>query len=374
MKDKKLRVLVVTNIPAPYMIDYLSELGKRTELTVLFEVKRAKDRDASWYGSENASFKTVFLNGIPLGNESGFSIKVIKYLSSNKFERIIIANPTTPTGIVALLYCRWFGIPFVIQSEGGFQGSGKGLKERFKKYLMEKAEYYLTGMGGENDYFLKYGATADKLKPYPFSSLTQKDLAEVRNLLSVSKAELKEALGMREEHIIISVGRFSYLEGYGKGYDILMRMAERSDKNIGFYIIGDEPTEEFKTWKEEKKLSHVHFLPFKARAELAKYYVASDVFVLLSRGDTWGLVVNEAMSYGLPVVSSDKCVAGIELVENGVNGFVVPLEDEQEIYEILSNLVCDSEKCQKLGEASLQKIGSYTIENMAEIIYNHISC
>lgn len=152
MKDKKLKVLVVTNIPAPYMIDYLSELGKRTELTVLFEVKRAKDRDASWYGNENSIFKTFFLNGIPLGNESGFSVKVIKYLSSNKFDKIIIANPTTPTGIIALLYCRWFRIPFVIQSEGGFQGSGKGLKERFKKHLMEKAEYYLTGMGGENDY------------------------------------------------------------------------------------------------------------------------------------------------------------------------------------------------------------------------------
>ena len=125
-------------------------------------------------------------------------------------------------------------------------------------------------------------------------------------------------------------------------------------------------------WKEEKQLSHVHFLPFKARSELAKYYVASDVFVLFSRGDTWGLVVNEAMSYGLPVVSSDKCVAGIELVENGVNGFVVPLEDEQQIYEILSDLVCDSEKCQKFGEASLQKIGSYTIENMAEIVFSYL--
>ena len=53
MENNQLRVLITTNIPAPYMIGYLSELGKKTDLTVLFEVRRAKDRDASWYGEEN---------------------------------------------------------------------------------------------------------------------------------------------------------------------------------------------------------------------------------------------------------------------------------------------------------------------------------
>ena len=111
---------------------------------------------------------------------------------SVRMYRIIIANPTTPTGIIALLYCRWFRIPFVIQSEGGFQGSGQGLKEKFKKYLMEKADFFLTGMGGDNDYFLRYGAKKDQLKPYPFSSLTKKDLVETRSLLSEEKHLLKQ--------------------------------------------------------------------------------------------------------------------------------------------------------------------------------------
>lgn len=372
MKEKKLRVLVTTNIPAPYMIDYLSELGKKTELTVLFEVERAKDRDASWYGNENARFKTVFLHGIPCGNEAGFSMKVVKYLSVKKFDRIIIANPTTPTGIVALLYCRWFHIPFVIQSEGGFQGSGKGLKEAFKKYLMEKAEFYLTGMGGENDYFLPYGATRERLKPYPFSSLSKKDMEDAQLLLRQDKSALRSELGMSEKHIVLSVGRFSYLGGYGKGYDILMRMAEQTDESIGFYIIGDEPTQEFLDWKKEKHLEHVHFLPFKVKNELAKYYAAADVFVILSRGDTWGLVVNEAMSYGLPVVSSDKCVAGIELVENNVNGYVLPLEEEQEIYHAISGLARDADRCRQYGQASLRKIEPYKIENMADVIYTEL--
>lgn len=370
MREKKLRVLITTNLPSPYMIDYLSELGKKTELTVLFEVNRAKDRNDSWYGNGNSNFRSVFLNGIPFGNETGFSIKVLKYLSPKLFDRIVIANPTTPTGILALLYCRWFHIPFVIQSEGGFQGNGRGFKEKFKKYIMEKACIFLTGMGGDNDYFLRYGARKSQLKPYPFSSLSEKDLIEAKNsFFTQDKLSLKQKLGIEEEHVIISVGRFSYLKGYGKGYDILMRMAEKTSKNIGFYIVGDEPTQEFIDWKNHKKLENVHFVPFKTKNQLAEYYLASDVLAILSRGDTWGLVVNEAMSYGLPVVSSDKCIAGIELIENNVNGFVLSLEDEQNIYSTLSKLVCDNERCKKFGLASLNKIESYTIENMSKKIY-----
>ncbi len=372
MNNKKLKVLLTTNIPAPYMIDYLTELGKKTELTVLFEVVKAKDRNDLWYGNENKNFKVVFLNGILCGYETGFSLKVLKYLSAKKYDRIIIADPTTPTGIVALLYCRWFRVPFIIQSEGGFRGTGKGIKERFKKYLMEKAEYYLTGMGGDNDYFLQYGATKDRLKPYPFSSLSNQDILNAKELLKTNKREHRRKLGISEQHIILSVGRFSYLKGYGKGYDILMRIAEQTENTVGFYIIGDEPTQEFLDWKNEKKLNHVHFVPFKSKYELANYYAAADVFVILSRGDTWGLVVNEAMSYGLPVVSSDKCVAGIELIQNGVNGFVVPLEDENKVFKLITELVYDEKKCIKFGQASLRKIEAYTIENMANVIYEEL--
>lgn len=372
MKNEKLRVLLTTNIPAPYMIDYVSELGKKTDLTVLFEVKKAKDRDDAWYGSESTSFRAVFLNGIPCGNEAGFSLKVLKYLSAKKYDRIIIANPTTPTGIAALLYCRWFGVPFCIQSEGGFQGDGRGFKQKFKKYIMEKADCYLTGMGGDNDYFLPYAASKDRLRPYHFTSQSQKDIEEARAAAFQDKNEAKSELGMGEAHIILSVGRFSYMEGYGKGYDILMRIAEHAEADVGFYIVGDEPTQEFLTWQREKRLNHVHFVPFKAKRELAKYYTAADVFVILSRRDTWGLVVNEAMSYGLPVVSSDQCIGGVELIENGVNGFVVPLDDEERIEKTLIGLARDKETCRRFGQAGLEKIKDYTIENMAETIYRHL--
>lgn len=373
MLDKRMKVLITTNIPSPYMIDYLNELSNYCDVTAVFEMGTAADRDNKWYGSADGAFETHFLNAKRVGNEQGFSFKALKYLKKKQYDRIIIANPTTPTGIIELLYCRWFRVPFCIQSEGGFQGSGKGIKEKFKKYLMEKAEMYLTGMGGDNDYFLMYGATKEKLRPYPFTSLRKADIDQALLRTQQDKGIYREKLGMQESKIILSVGRFSYEAGYGKGYDYLMRLAEKMSKEVGFYIVGDEPTEEFINWKKKSNLDNVHFIGFKNKQELAGYYAAADLFVLLTRGDTWGLVINEAMTYSLPIISSDKCVAGIELVKDGENGYVVSLDDEDEIMNRIENVLVDPNKLVRLGKNSYSTILSYSIENMAKQIYKALS-
>ena len=76
-------------------------------------------------------------------------------------------------------------------------------------------------------------------------------------------------------------------------------------------IVGDEPTQEFIEMKNNMKLDNIVFVGFKTKKELKDYYIAADVFCLQTRGDVWGLVVNEAMAYGLPIITTDKCVAGM---------------------------------------------------------------
>ena len=87
--------------------------------------------------------------------------------------------------------------------------------------------------------------------------------------------------------------------------------------------------------------------------------------MLPTREDIWGLVINEAMAYGLPVITTDRCVAGLELVEEGRNGYIVPVEDEQVLADKMrAALASDMEA---MGKASLEKIRPYTLENMARV-------
>ena len=85
--------------------------------------------------------------------------------------------------------------------------------------------------------------------------------------------------------------------------------------------------------------------------------------MLPTREDIWGLVINEAMAYGLPVITTDRCVAGLDLVEDGVNGYIVPVGDEKALAEKM-NLALRAD-LQAMGAVSLEKIRPYTIENMA---------
>jgi hypothetical protein len=134
-----MKVLLLTNIPAPYMLEYLKELGKKCELTVLFERAKASDRDKKWDSYKFENFEGKILKGIAFGREMALCFGVLKYLKKNKYDMVIVANPLTPMGIISILKLKRKKIPFCIQSEGGFQGSGKGLKEKFKKYIIGSA-------------------------------------------------------------------------------------------------------------------------------------------------------------------------------------------------------------------------------------------
>ena len=99
--------------------------------------------------------------------------------------------------------------------------------------------------------------------------------------------------------MILAVGQFIHR----KGFDVLLQAARTMDKNIGIYIVGGKPTEEYLQIQKENNLTQIHFEGFKTKEELAMYFKAADIFVHPTREDIWGLVINESMAYGLPVVT-----------------------------------------------------------------------
>ena len=141
-------------------------------------------------------------------------------------------------------------------------------------------------------------------------------------------------------------------------------------QDVGIYIVGDEPTEEFKKIKEVNKLDKIHYIGFKDKIELAEYYAAADIFILLTRGDVWGLVINEAMMFGLPIISSDKCIAGLEMINDAENGFIVSLNNNAEIIEKINELLFNQDIYDRIAKNNIRKAAEYTFERMVEIHIN----
>ena len=171
----------------------------------------------------------------------------------------------------------------------------------------------------------------------------------VEMLRTIIRWVAQQSLGMKSDRVVISVGQFIHR----KGFDILLNAAPAIDADV--YIIGGKPEADY----TELASSNVHFIDFMTKDELKAYYRAATVYAMPTREDIWGLVVNEALSYGLPVVSSDKCVAGLELIKPSSNGYIVPVEDSKALAEAI-NAAMDL-----YALPSYKSINNYTLENMS---------
>lgn len=357
-----MKVLFLTNIPSPYRVDFFNELGKNCDLTVVFEGKNATDRNENWQNRESFNFNFIFLNGFRIKSDQFICLSIIKILKQ-QWDKIVVCGYSSPTIMLAILYLKLKKISFYIEVDGGLIKQDSLSRYKIKKYFLSSAIGWFSSGKETTRYLVHYGADKNRVIEYQFTSLKEQDILK-QLPTEQEKKNLKKDLNLKEEKIILCVGRFSYNLGYGKGYDILMKTSEMLSKKIGIYIVGDEPTEEFVLWKNNKNLDNVNFVGFKTKEELKKYYKAADLFVLPTRGDVWGLVINEAMAMGVPVITTDKCVAGLELVENGVNGYIVPTENSEILTEKINKIF--NEDYKQMGQNSLNKIRKYTIENMGK--------
>lgn len=363
-----MKVLITTNVPSPYRVDFFNELGKYCDLTVAFQKHTSSERDKSWKNYKFDNFNAVFLKGVSIRVDQAFCFGYKKLLKNN-YDVICSMDCGTPSGAIFANYMAKKGIPFYIETDGCFyiepETFKQKLKFKIKKKFYGKAAGCFSSCLNSRKTFLSLGVEEDKIINYPFTSLFEKDLLP-SPVTDGEKEEYKKELGIKESKAVVTVGRFSYLNGYGKGFDVVMRTAAKL-KDVGFYIIGDEPTEEFLQMQKSLNAVNVHFVSFQNKSGLKKYYRAADVSVLMTVKDVWGLVVNEAMANALPVITTDMCVAGLELIKDGVNGYIVPVGNDITVAEKLNEVLLDDKKRLEFSANSLKAIRPYTIENMAKV-------
>lgn len=365
-----MKVLFMTNIPSPYRVEFFNELSKLCELTVLYERVNASDREKSWISQKYGNYEVVFLDGKKIGNDSSISFGAIKHIRKNQYDIIVIGVYHTVTAMITMEYLQRKNIKFILSSDGGFIKKDSKLKFRLKKHFISRASAYLSTGDNTNKYLVHYGANEKNIYKYPFTTLHEKDLIEAPISYS-EKQKFRKKLGIVEKRVIFSVGQMIQR----KGFDILLKSVAQLDWNCGIYIAGGEPTKEYIEIIRERHLNNVHFVGFKSKNELIMYYKAADIFILPTREDIWGLVINEAMSYGLPVITTDKCNAGLELIENGKNGYVVPANNVESIKNAIDN-VFGANIDEKMSVNSIKAIEKYTLENMAKEhvkIFNEIA-
>ena len=352
-------VLFLTNYPSPYRVHFFDELGKYMDVTVLYSdrVEDMKHRNADWFEEGEHGFRAVRLTPKVRVGRRYLCFDVLPWLKK-QYDAIVVCGYSSPTAVLAMAYLRLYRIPFYMEVDGGLVRQDGKLKHFVKKSLVCMANRWLSTGVHTTGYLVHYGAREEKITHYPFSSLYERDILEV----PVSRQEkevLRRELDIPEKQMILAIGQMIHR----KGFDVLLKAAKDLDPETGIYFVGGEAKEEYWKLREELGLKNVHFLGFQKKERLAQYYKAADVFVLPTREDIWGLVINEALAYGLPTITTDRCVAGLELIEDGINGYVVPVEDADALAEKIQAVLASD--LEQMGKAALDKVRPYTLENMA---------
>ena len=179
--------------------------------------------------------------------------------------------------------------------------------------------------------------------------------------------KLEENIAVKDtDLVIVAIGSIIHR----KGFDILLKALTKINKEVQVFIVGGKANEFFMSYMKKHGINNVHFVGFKDHQKVKEYLYASDLFVLPTRYDIWGLVVNEALAAGVPVVTSDYCVAGLELVRKDYNGYIFKTEDFEDLASCISSFSEKSVEERKDMSLNALKVASdYTIEKMVSMYF-----
>lgn len=340
------KVLYISNIEVPYRVKFFNKLSEYCDLTVVFERKKSSNRDKKWTESESKNFKSEYLGGIKIKNENAFSFKILKYIFGG-YDSIILGCYNSPVIMFAILIMRIFRKKYILNLDGEIF-LDNSFKSKIKKFFLKGAEKYLTA-GEKSAESLKKISGKRPVLPYYFSSLDKAQIKANSNKKTI-----------RNKTVLVVGQYFDY-----KGMDIALKAA-LLDQSINYKFVGmGNRTELFIKDTNSENVSNIEFIPFLQKEELEKEYMECAVLLLPSRQECWGLVINEAASFGMPIVSTYGSGAAVEFIGDDYPCYLARPDNPEELYDCIKKLF--ESDVQEYSEYLIKKSENYSIEKSVEV-------
>ena len=333
-----------TQNEAPFRMRWMDELAKYMDVTV-YHVGEYEVTINPEYISYHTQKATTVLAEKKILSHNFFDLSKV-----NDFGDLVLLDGYGFGAQVALAFkLIQKHISYGISIDGGFLRANENrVKFAIKKKIISNASYCLSTCEEADKILRHYGADDKNIYRHYFSNYYLDDVLP-RTLSANEKNKLRQELSIDDVFTFISVGRVISRKNFVK----FLRAEKylQKDKDFQILIVGGTK-EQFVELYGEAPSEHMKFVPFLDKTELFKYYQASDVFVLPTKHDVWGLVIGEAMACGLPVITTDKCLAGTQMILEGNNGYLVPVDDEKAL----------AEKMNRIREQDLTAMSAYSLD------------
>lgn len=388
---RRVRLAYLVSHPIQYQAPLLRRIAQEPDidLTVLFgsdfSVRGYKDAGFGGVGVKwdiplLEGYKHLFLPRLRDGNDVSFAMPLNRGIYSAlrgpafdeqqpAFDAVWVHGYATVNALQGILAARLLGIPTLIRAESWLRDRSRspvklGLKKVFFAVLGSLIDGVLP-IGTLNAEYWRHHlpGTRQFLMPYAVDNAY---FAQRAREAASRRAQLQAELGLDPTRsVILFASKLQPRKHCDHLIEAYTRLAPepRLEPHPYLLIVGDgEERAALEKQAAETGFRSIHFLGFRNQSELPAFFDLASVFVLPSRHEPWGLIVNEVMNAGTPCIVSDDVGCGPDLITNGTDGCIYPVGDLDALTGALRRVLDSPESASAMGQRAFERIQSWGFE------------
>jgi glycosyltransferase involved in cell wall biosynthesis len=392
MDDRRYRTLVVLTHPIQYSAPTLREMANHPKIDLLTaycsmqNVEPTLDPDFGvtvawdipllegyrWVQVPNQSFRPG------LGRFFGLSnFGLWKLIRSSDFDAVVIMTGYRYASFwIALAAAKASGTSFLFGTDAHQLAPRDGnswkviLKRWLWPFLFRLADIVIVPSSGGTGLMRSLGIPSERIVLTPYSVDNDWWIAESAK---VNRRAVRAAWNIPDNTLVILF--CAKLQTWKRPHDVLHAFAQANIKDSFLVFAGDGPLRP-KLEAEASSLgvaNRVRFLGFVNQTKLPPIYRSCDLFVLPSEYEPFGVVVNEAMLCGCPVIVSNRVGARFDLVEPGSTGFIYPVGDVGALSGLLREMMSSRERLKRMGNKARERMTDWSPRNNVDGIVEAIT-
>lgn len=356
------RVALVLNMPTPYRSPVFQRVSAEIDIDLHLIYSTALEPDREWIQEETDLSERFLRDGTIAwkGRFIHFGLGVWRELRRLKPD-VVITGGYNPTHLVAFVYCVVAGVRHISNTDGDVESEKRlSVFHRFVRRIVSKGTHAYVGPSDSSlRLFESWGVSSDRLFKAP---------------LSIDNEEFSARQPEEREFDVLFCGRLNEIKDPLFALSVCAEVAERLNRKITVLVLGTGPLADAVDRMAGGLASlAVTRLGFVQPKEIAVWFQRSRLFLFPTDWDPWGLVVNEACAAGLPVLASPNAGAARELVQSGMNGYV--LAKDVHLWADHASVILDDPTLWKsMSEVGRGKVAKYTHQKSAEGYLAAIRC
>ncbi len=287
---------------------------------------------------------------------------VREVLARDRPEAVVLTGWHSLPLVQALWACRREGIPIVMRAESNALKPRPWWVRVLHRALLSRVDAFLAIGAANRDFYLGYGVDPKRIFAAPYFVDNERFLTDVDRLRERRRAWRQEWEVGEEDICFVFVGKLVQKKRVMDFLKALDRARSAGARTHGLVVGTGAEMEEARSFARSANVS-VTFAGFLNQTEIGRAYAVADCLVLPSDfGETWGLVVNEAMVHGLPAIVSDRVGCGPDLVVEGETGWTFPCGDVEILAELMAHLAGRPRELEEAGRKARERVRMFSVE------------